>query len=209
MNYEEFYTTLANEVRITSSFPTSLNRLLCWGAQAVPHPSWEILKAYDYSEEVSRVEPWIKRVLKRAPCPFPIRAIYFGLGERANHKRVEYAELYFGLFSRYDSADQKSGWLWTKPSHYPNRAYLLSKTLQAGGVLCNEDEENGLGTDGHIIFSLGFSALLLANALDGRIAAQLGGETVGLVLGFDSGDLIRLGELACGGFVANQSQMVG
>jgi hypothetical protein len=55
---------------------------------------------------------------------------------------------------------------------------------------------------------LGFATLLLAAALDARIYQRLGvDQPVGIAVGFDSGDLIRLGELHSSGFRARHGAM--
>jgi hypothetical protein len=137
-----------------------------------------------------------------------VRAIYFGLGERATRDRVEFADLYFGLLSHYEPEDKACEWLWRNPSHYPDKAYLGSATLKAAGVICNADEVAGLGTPGHIVFALAFATLLLRASLDGGIHQLLGAvEPVGVVVGFDSGDLFRLGELHSDGFRPTKGAM--
>ncbi|MCF7751027.1 hypothetical protein KQ945_09745 [Bacillus subtilis subsp. subtilis] len=208
LDYRAFYRLLATEVRASTDVSRSMDTLLAWGHQRIPHPSWAALKELDCSVESAGVGKWLTRVLRRAPCPFPVRAIYFGLGERTNRDRVEFADLYFGLLSHYEPADKACEWLWRGPSHYPAKAYLGSATLKAGGVICNEDEAAGLGTPGHVVFALAFATLLLRAALDGEIYQRLGAvEPVGVVVGFDSGDLFRLGELHGEGFQPRKGTM--
>lgn len=178
-----------------------MQTLLDWGAQRIPHPSWAAMKELDCSVESAGMGKWLTRVLRRAPCPFPVRAIYFGLGERSTRDRVEFADLYFGLLSHYEPEDKACEWLWRNPRHYPDKAYLGSAILKTAGVICNEDEVTGLGTPAHIVFALAFATLLLRASLDGRIHQLLGAvEPVGVVVGFDSGELFRLGELNSDGF---------
>lgn len=201
LDYRAFYRLLAAEVRASRDVSRSMQTLLDWGDQRITHPSWAALKELDFSAESAGVGKWLTRVLRRAPSPFPVRAIYFGLGERANRDRVEFADLYFGLLSQYEREDKACEWLWRNPRHYPDKAYLGSATLKAAGVICNEDEVTGLGTPGHIVFALAFATLLLRASLDGSIHQLLGAvEPVGVVVGFDSGDLFRLGELHGHGF---------
>ncbi|MCS4236027.1 hypothetical protein [Stenotrophomonas sp. BIGb0135] len=208
LDYRAFYRLLAAEVRASTDVGQSMRTLLAWGDQRSPHPSWAVLKELDCSVESAGVGKWLTRVLRRAPCPFPVRAIYFGLGERATRDGVEFADLYFGLLGHYEPADKACEWLWRNPRHYPDKAYLGSATLKAAGVICNEDEVTGLGTPGHIVFALSFATLLLRASLDGSIYQLLGAvEPVGVVVGFDSGDLFRLGELHSDGFRPTKGAM--
>ncbi|MEG2803179.1 hypothetical protein [Stenotrophomonas sp.] len=208
LDYGTFYRLLADEVRASTDVNASMQALLAWADLRLPHPSWTALKALDCSVERAGVGEWLTRVLRRAPCPFPVRALYFGLGELANGDGVEFADLYVGLLSHYDPADKACEWLWRGPSHYPDRACLGSATLKAAGVICNADEVGGLGTPGHVVFALSFATLLLRASLDGRIYQLLGATApVGVVVGFDSGDLFRLGELHAQGFEPTKGAM--
>lgn len=208
LDYDRFYTLLADEVRAVTDFTQSMQKLLAWGSESIPHDAWTALKALDCSAEPGRVGTWLARVLKRSPCPFPVRGIYFGLGERTTRAGVEYADIYFALMGQYQSSDKKLSWLWHDPRHYPDNAYFRSKPLKAAGIICNEDEESGLSTPGHILFSLSFAALLLASSLDGNIYRLLGGtEPIGIVTGFDSGDLFHLGTFQHNGFKATDGPM--
>lgn len=207
-DYPKFYERLETEVRKSTDFSASLAALMEWGAQQMPHPDWSRLGAIPVDNEIQSARRWLPRVLKRAPCPFPVRGAYFGLGEFADRTGGEYADLYFGLMSQYSPGDKE--WLFAKPRHYPNAAYLKSKGLKEGGLLCNrETTPPGLGTPGHICFSVGFAALLLRHLLDKEVFHLLGGTApIGVVTGFDSGDLLQLGEITADGFVANAEAMM-
>jgi hypothetical protein len=202
-----FYNALHPEFIASTDFEASLQKMLDWAEAQIPHPSWQALKALDFGGAVAKVAPWLSRVLKRAPCPFPVKGIYFGLGEFENKSGVEYTDLYFGLMGQCDFTDRELNWLWGALRHYPDSAYLRSAPLKAGGIICNKDE-SGLGTTGHVIFSLSFCALLLKAALNSKIYSLLGAdEPVGLVLGFDSGDLLFLGSLQAAGLVVNTDKV--
>lgn len=121
LDYRAFYRLLAAEVRASTDVSRSMQTLLDWGAQRIPHPSWAAMKELDCSVESAGMGKWLTRVLRRASCPFPVRTIYFGLGERATRDRVEFADLYFGLFSHYEPEDKACEWLWRNPGTIPTR----------------------------------------------------------------------------------------
>ena len=209
-DFAAFYERLQSEVRTSTDLARSLAALMDWGALQIPHSDWARLAVVDATKEIQAAQRWLPRVLKRAPCPFPVRGAYFGLGGFQDRNGVEFADLYFGLMSEYNPADTKSEWLFSRPRHYPNNAYLKSKALKQGGLLCNQKSTPmGLGTTGHICFSVGFAALLLRHSLDGDIYRLLAGASpIGVVTGFDGGDLLRLGEITAQGFVPNEYAMV-
>ncbi len=208
ISLSRFYQRLAKELRKSNDFESSLSAMLEWGAVNEPHPVWSQLGAFDAVGEVNAARAWLPRVLADAPCPFPVRGIYFGLGEFAS-KRVEYADLYFALFGRCDLDDVKSNWLWEAPSHYPDKARLKSKAMKAGGLLCHQGGATaGLSTEGYICFSLSFTSLLLRHVLDGEWFAKLGAPCpIGVVTGFDSGNRLRLGVLSREGLALTAGAM--
>jgi len=209
-DYAAFYERLQNEVRTSTDLSQSVARLMDWGTQHMPHPDWARLATFDASKEIKAARRWLPRVLKREPSPFPVRGTYFGLGEFQDRSGVEFADLYFGLMSKYDPADSQSEWLHSKPRHYPDNAYLKSKALKQGGLVCNQEATPpGLSTPGHICFSVGFAALLLRHVLDGDVYRLVAGTArIGVVTGFDGGDLLRLGEITPHGFLPNENAMV-
>ena len=209
-NFAAFYDQLETEVRASSDFAKSVAALMDWSARQIPHSDWSRLAEFDAAKELAAARRWLPRVLKRSPCPFQVRGVYFGLGEFADRSGVEYADLYFGLMSEYDRVDLELKWVWCKPRHYPDNSYLKSKALKNGGVLCNrESTPPGLSTPGHICFSVGFAALLLRHVLGKEVFQLLGGTApIGVVTGFDSGDLLRLGEITADGFQPNHNTMV-
>ena len=208
-DYGLFYKTLQHEIFISTDFAASLQKMLAWCEKQNPHESWKKLQALNFSAEVSRVEPWLSQTLKRSPCQFPVKAVYFGLGE-FEKCRAEYADLYFGLMGQCDLSDKKSKWFWGDLRHYPDNAYLESIALEKGGIICSGGgkQKPGLGTPGLIAFSLSFSALLLKASLNSKIHDLFGSnEPVVISLGFDSGDIINLGHLQTDGFIVNTGEM--
>ena len=209
-DFPAFYERLQDEVRTSTDLPASMGTMMKWGEGQISHPDWARLATFDAVEELRSAKIWLPRVLKRAPSPFPVRGAFLGLGGFQDQNGTEFADLYFGLMSTYDPADTESQWLYSKPRHYPEDAYLGSKALHQGGLICNRKTGTpGLGTPGHICFSTSFAALILRHTLDGDIYRLLGGTApIGVVTGFDSGDLMRLGEMTSEGFVPNKNAMV-
>jgi hypothetical protein len=210
MDYGAFYKRLQREVRTSADFGLSVAAMMDWGSGQLPHSDWSRLAVFDAAKEIQSAKRWLPRILKREPCRFTVRGAFIGLGEFQDSDGIEFADLYFGLMSAYDPADPKLQWLFSTPRHYPSNAYLASKALQQGGLLCNRKAAPpGLGTPGHICFSVSFASLLLRHALDGDVFRTIGGTApIGVVTGFDSGDLLHLGEITNDGFIPNKKRMV-
>ena len=60
------------------------------------------------------------------------------------------------------------------------------------------------------MFSLSYTLLLVTSLMSPELLARLGtqAERVGMLAGWDSGDLMRPGELTKVGFVANEGAMI-
>lgn len=121
LDLSAFYNRLEQEIRSSTDFQSSLSSIMHWCAEQMPHRGWAALSAFDAPKELKSARAWIPRVLQREPCPFPVRGVYFGLGE-FQLKGAEYADLYFGLMSQYNPDDAEAQWLWAKPRHYPEKA---------------------------------------------------------------------------------------
>jgi hypothetical protein len=206
----KFYEVLEKEIRVSTDFPSSMIKLLDWSAKEAPHPDWAKLKKLDFDAEFTAAKNWLPKILKKSPCPFPVRGAYFGLGEFSNDDGIEWSDLYFGLMAECDPTDSESKWLWCESRHYPENSYLKSKALKKGGLLCNrESDDETLGNDGNMCLSLAFAALLLRHLLDEKAFKTLGGnKPIGVVTGFDSGDMFRLGEITQQGLSLNPNAMI-
>lgn len=203
LDFAEFYRRLERVIQQSTDFGSSVSAMMKWGDSQIPHPSWSELGSFDAEDEIRHARQWMPRALNRAPCPFPVRGAFFGLSEFQDATGADYADLYFGLMGDYHPADIQARWLHRGPRYYPENCYLRSSALKRGGMICQSgDPDFVLGAPGHIVFSLSFAALLLRHVLDGAVFALLHGtREIGLACGFDSGDLLRLGELTETGFV--------
>ena len=210
LDFRAYFERLQDEVRGRKNLHQSMVSLMDWCSQRLHHRDWKRLATLVDAEDSVSAREWLPGVLARAPCPFPIRGVYFGLGEFTDSNGIEFADLYVGFMSEYDRNDLAAEWLFSDPLHYPDEAYLGSETLRKAGVLCNREKQPpGLGVDGNVAFSVAFAALLLRTLLDEKAFRLFKGTgPIGVVTGFDSGDLVRIGEVTAGGFVANPGPMV-
>jgi hypothetical protein len=137
-DYDGFYRRLEAEVRGSSDFAASIAAVMAWCSRSRPHPDWPRLVAFDAAAELQAARSWLPRVSARAPCAFPVRGAYFGLGEFSDDAGVEFSDLYFGLLGAYDRDDTELAWLFDKVRHYPDDAYLASVALRRAGCCVME-----------------------------------------------------------------------
>jgi hypothetical protein len=168
----------------------------------VPHGDWSRLAALDYEGDVVSLIPWIPRVFARQPAPFPIQGLWFGLCNPCADDKV-WADMYVGSMSEYEPEDEELGWLWTGRRHYPEDAYAESASLRSIYEI-GYDRDGGLGNNAEWPLCLAFSAFAIRSLLRGQGTPLFASSAprIGVVVGFDSGDMLKLGELTDKGLVA-------
>jgi hypothetical protein len=206
----EFCNALAATIRARKPFLVGLGKMTDWCSKHLPHADWAKIRALDVSEDAKKAVSWIPDVLRKHPCPFEVQALYFGLAEMANSKGEEFADLYVGFLGQYDPTDEESKWVFGERRHYPARASLKTKTLRTAGLVFNRESGEGLGNDGNYVFSLSYTSLLVASLMSPELYVRLGtpAKRVGILAGWDSGDLLRPGELTKAGLVPNRRAMI-
>jgi hypothetical protein len=207
---DKFFDALTAAIRARKPFLVGLGEMTDWCAQHLPHDDWARIRALDVSADDRMAVQWIPDVLKNHPCPFEVQALYFGLAEMANTQDEEFADLNVAFLGQYDASDQEAQWVFGELRHYPDQASLAVNTLQAAGAIFNREDGEGLGNRGNFMFALSYTLLLVTSLMSPALYATLGTQTtrIGLLAGWDSGDLMRPGELTSLGFVANREAMI-
>ena len=209
-DHDKFFATLSAAIRAKKPFEVGLREMLDWCAQHLPHDDWEKIRALPFSEDESAAAKWIPGVLKKYPVPFEVRGLYFGLAEMANAKDEEFADLYVAFMGQYDASDTEAQWVFGEKRHYPEKSSLKVKNLKTAGLIFNRESGEGLGNEGHFMFCLSYALLLVASLMTADLYERLGAtaERVGILAGWDSGDLMRPGELTASGFEPNAKAMI-
>jgi hypothetical protein len=168
----------------------------------VPHEDWSRLAALDYDTDVASLTSWIPSVFERQPAPFPIQGLWVGLCNPCAGRYKVWADMYVGSMSQYAPEDEEFGWLWKGKRHYPDNAYAQSSSLRSiYEIGCAGT--SGLGNDAEWPLCLAFGAFAVRSLLRGQSTALVGSTAsrIGVVVGFDSGDMLQIGELTERGFV--------
>ncbi|HVU16463.1 MAG TPA: hypothetical protein VHD32_06040 [Candidatus Didemnitutus sp.] len=207
---DKFFDELSAAIRTRKPFPEGLGTMIDWCSNHLPHDDWSKIRSLDVSGDEEAARNWIPEVLKKSPCPFEIRALYFGLAEKCSSEDEEYADLYVAFMGQYDPADQEAQWVFGKQRHYPDHASLNVTTLKSAGLIFNRENGEGLGNEGNFMFALSYTLLLTTSLMSPELYGGLGtpAERIGILAGWDSGDLMRPGELSRDGFVPNGEPMI-
>ena len=164
-----------------------------------PHADWSRLSTLDYDGDVASLSPWIAGVFKREPAPFPIQGLWFGLKNPTKNSKV-WADMYVGSLAQYAPDDEELGWLWKGERHYPDDSYAHSSSLRS---IYEIAYDGSLGNDAEWPLCLAFAALAVRSLLRGQTTKLVASTSprIGVAVGFDSGDMLKIGELTDTGFV--------
>jgi hypothetical protein len=173
----------------------------------VPHADWSRLAAIDYDTDVVSLQSWIPDIIKKTPAPFAIQGLWIGLNNPCESKKV-WADMYVEALSLYDSKDEELEWLWKGGSkHYPDDAYAHSASLKNIYQIAYGSKE-GLGNNAEWPLCLAFAAFAVRSLLNAQTPKLVGSNAkkIGVAVGFDSGDMLKIGELTEDGFAVVQSK---
>ncbi|HUG12374.1 MAG TPA: hypothetical protein VMM36_15260 [Opitutaceae bacterium] len=199
---DRFFAELNRILRTRVTFRAGLSEILSWCAQSMPHTDWEKVSAIDVSDDERRAKQWLPDLLKKEPCPFPIRGVYFSLVELSNSRGEEIAELSAAFVGQYDPNDTEMLWAIGDLRHDPKRGSFKGRALKAAGLIFNRASGRGLQNDGYFPFAFSLSALLARSLMTPEIHDVLGSPRgpVGVLVGWEAGDHLLLGELKRVGF---------
>ena len=167
----------------------------------VPHADWSRLSALDYDGDVASLASWIAGVFEREPAPFPIQGLWFGLNNPTENRKV-WADMYVGSVAQYAADDAELSWIWKGGRHYPEDSYAHSSSLRSIYEIAYGGD-GGLGNDAEWPLCLAFAAFAAWSLLRSQTTRLVGSTAprIGVAVGFDSGDMLKIGELTDTGFV--------
>jgi len=190
---------------VASDLPVSscMNEVISICSQDVPHMDWTRFSALDYDQDVESLSSWIPEVFERQPALFQIQGLWIGLRHPTRDGKV-WTDMYVGSVERYEPDDEELAWLWNCEEyerHYPWNAYAHSSSLRsiheiAYGV------DTGLGNNAVWPLCLAFAAFATRILLQEQ-STELVASTaprIGVAVGFDSRDMMKIGELTELGF---------
>jgi hypothetical protein len=178
----------------------SMREIIIICSRDVPHADWARLSAIDYDGDVAFLAPWIAGVFKREPAPFPIQGLWFGLNNPTENGKV-LADMYVGSVAGYVPDDEEMSWVWKSKRHYPEDSYAHSTSLRR---IYEIAYGGSLGNDAEWPLCLAFAAFAVRSLLRGQTTNLVASAAlkIGVVVGFDSGDMLKIGELTDKGFEA-------
>lgn len=136
----------------------------------------------------------------------PLKGLWFGLFNPCPDGRTPVADMYVSGSERFDPDPHDNSWAvgpdWCPEARYANSAvlagiYRIAYRQGAGAA----ERKGGLGNVAEYPLCLGYGAFAVREVLRQVEPSLVLGrsDSLGVAVGFDSGDFVQLGELTCSG----------
>lgn len=201
LDHAAVFARIQQYVSTNTPVNTCMGEVIDVCSRGVPHADWSRLSKIDYDQDVEVLVSWIPQVFERQPAPFQIQGLWIGLCNPSTNGKV-WADMYVGALPHYTSEDEELSWLWKGQRHYPKGAYANSASLRSIYEIAY-GRDCGLGNDAEWSLCLAFGAFAVRSLLHGESTrlVRSAAPQIGVVVGFDDGDMLKIGELTEGGFV--------
>ncbi len=170
------------------------------------HPDWARLRSLPYSDLAPLFE-WVQRPFREEPPARPLQGLWFGLFNPCPDGRTPVADIYVCGSERFDPNPLDNSWA-VGPDWWPDARYAESSVLadiyriayRQGARVA--EQKDCLGNDAEYPLCLGYGAFAVRELLEQVEPSLILGESdsLGVAVGFDSGDFVLLGEFGPAGF---------
>jgi hypothetical protein len=188
---------IVNELARQRSINDAMADLLAFCEAASPHPDWARLRGLDHANLAPLVQ-WVRRPFREEPAARPLRGLWFGLFNPC-YDRETVADLYVCGSERFDPDPDSNDWA-VGPDWWPDARYARSPVL--ADIYRIAYRKGGLANDAEYPLCLGYGAFAVREILAQVEPSLILGESdsLGVAVGFDSGDFVRLGQLGPSGW---------
>ena len=201
----EMHAWLVQEYARKRSVGESMDALIDRCEAVRPHPDWARLRALPYSD-LSALREWIEQPFRDEPSDAPLKGLWFGLFNPCPDGRTPVADVYVCGSKRFDPDPLDNSWA-VGPDWWPDARYAESTVLtdlyriayrQGAG---RKEREAAIGNDAEYPLCLGYGAFAVRELLK-QVEPKLilgKSKSLGIAVGFDSGDFLLLGQLDASG----------
>lgn len=176
--------------------------------EAKPHSDWAKMRVLPFAD-LMRLIKWVQEPFRHEPPTVPLRGLWFGLFNPCPDGRTPVADIYVCGSERFEPNHEDNSWA-IAPDWWPEARYASSTVLadiyriayRQGSPVAEQKE--CLGNDAEYPLCLAYGAFAVREVLAGVDTSLILGESssLGVAVGFDSGDFILLGELTPDGLIA-------
>ena len=205
LDLQQMHGWIEGELARRASVAESMANLIDQCEAAHRHPDWAKLRAMPYADMSSLLE-WVQRPFREEPPEVPLKGLWFGLFNPCPDGRTPVADIYICGSERFDPDPHDNSWA-VGPDWWPDARYASSAVLaDVYRIAYRQDapvaeQKSCLGNDAEFPLCLGYGAFAVRDLL-GQVKPSLvlgESDSLGIAVGFDSGDFILLGELTSDG----------
>ena len=201
LNLAEAFGWIIAELARHRPVEESMHALIDQCAVACPHPDWELFRRLPYAE-LDPLRAWLERPFREEPSAVPLHGLWFGLFNPCPDGRNAVADLYVCGSERFDPDPSDNEWA-VGPDWWPEARYaestLLAEIYRRAYRVARQDRcsPESLGNAAEYPLVLGYGAFAVRELLAQVEPSLLLGRTdsVGVAVGFDSGDFVLLGRI--------------
>lgn len=196
LNLATLHRFIVKEIASKRSLRESMDRIIAKCAKGHPHEDWEKIAALPY-EKLDDLRKWIEKPFREESSTKKLAGLWFGLFNPV-YSKDPVADIYVCGSTRFDPSPDDNSWA-VGPDWWPEGRYAHSKILAKLFKIAYR--KNGLANDAEYPLCLAYGALAVRDLLRDADSSMFLGKSssLGIAVGFDSGDFLLIGKLGNGG----------
>lgn len=198
LNLAAVHGFVVKEIASKRSMGESMDRIIAKCAKGHPHKDWEQLAALPY-DDLDDLRKWLEKPFREEPSKKRLAGLWFGLFNPV-YAGTPVADIYVCGSTRYDPSPDDISWA-VGPDWWPENRYAHSAVLTKLYKIAYR--KDGLANDAEYPLCLAYGGLAVRELLRDVDPAKLLGrsQSLGIAVGFDSGDSVPVGKLSKAGLV--------
>jgi hypothetical protein len=200
----QLYRLIQQLIHQGGSVAGQMAKLLAEFEPLLPAKELNVLRSLDYESELSALTARLQSGIDAAPPPKAPGGIYFGLFLPGRADGSIVADFYLATTDENDPADAECHWV-SSLDYFPPDAQAQSEVLERICRLLPGLPEDVRNTAEDVL-CLGYTGFVVAQVLNAPCfrAWCEDGRVIPVAVGWDSGDLLRIGELTAEGLRASE-----
>lgn len=198
LNFATIHGFVVKEIASKRSLRESMDRIIAKCEKGHPHDDWAKIAALPY-ENLDDLREWIEKPFREEPSKKKLAGLWFGLFNPV-YTRKPVADIYVCGSTRFDPSPDDNSWA-GRPDWWPEGRYAHSAVLAKLYKIAYR--KDGLANDAEYPLSLAYGGLAVRELLRTAEPSVFLGKSpsLGVAVGFDSGDFVLVGKLNKAGLV--------
>lgn len=198
LNFATIYRFIVKEIASERTLRESMDRIIAECAKGHPHDDWKKVAALPY-ENLDDLRSWIEKPFREEPPKERLAGLWFGLFNPDNAGETV-ADIYVCGSTRFNPDPGDNSWA-VGPDWWPESKYAHSTVL--ANLYKIAYREAGLANNAEYPLCLAYGGLAVRDLIKDEPSKFLGkSPSLGIAVGFDSGDFLHVGKLSATGLVA-------